>query len=210
MTSAVKAIETVFQGHRFRSRLEARWAVFFTEAGLPWEYEPEGFCFPCGTHYLPDFFIPNVEGKTCCYFEVKPYIETISKTGWRYCEVDPKVEAARAAGLYVVQLNGLFNPARDGAGYEMNHPYEDDAYGWCVCPFTEQVGIAFNCRGARVRPDHPHNIENPDPAHVGKWFLENPCNWQHGDKAYSGDHPKIIKAFTAANMARFEHGANGR
>jgi hypothetical protein len=29
----IQAIETVYRGHRFRSRLEARWAVFF-DAGL--------------------------------------------------------------------------------------------------------------------------------------------------------------------------------
>ena len=26
-----------------RSRLEARWAVFFDTAGIAWQYEPEGF-----------------------------------------------------------------------------------------------------------------------------------------------------------------------
>lgn len=39
----IKAIETVYRGYRFRSRLEARWAVFFDALGLEWEYEPEGF-----------------------------------------------------------------------------------------------------------------------------------------------------------------------
>ncbi len=38
-----KAIETLYKGYRFRSRLEARWAVFFDALGLKWEYEKEGF-----------------------------------------------------------------------------------------------------------------------------------------------------------------------
>ncbi len=38
----MKAIETVYRGYRFRSRLEARWAVFFDEAGIDWRYEHEG------------------------------------------------------------------------------------------------------------------------------------------------------------------------
>ena len=29
----IKPIETVFKGHKYRSRLEARWAVFFDAAG---------------------------------------------------------------------------------------------------------------------------------------------------------------------------------
>lgn len=39
----IKAIETEYKGYRFRSRLEARWAVFFDALGVEWVYEPEGF-----------------------------------------------------------------------------------------------------------------------------------------------------------------------
>ena len=41
----IKAIETIYNGYRFRSRLEARWAVFFDEIGIKYEYEKEGYCF---------------------------------------------------------------------------------------------------------------------------------------------------------------------
>lgn len=41
--SRVAAIETRYGGYRFRSRIEARWAVFFTRLGLDWEYEEQGF-----------------------------------------------------------------------------------------------------------------------------------------------------------------------
>lgn len=51
----IKAIETVYNGYRFRSRLEARWAVFFDTLGIKYEYEPEGFQLPSGKMYLPDF-----------------------------------------------------------------------------------------------------------------------------------------------------------
>jgi hypothetical protein len=30
----IKAIETLYRGYRFRSRTEARWAVFFDGVGL--------------------------------------------------------------------------------------------------------------------------------------------------------------------------------
>lgn len=52
----MKAIETAYKGFRFRSRLEARWAVFFDALGLRWEYEREGYELPSG-RYLPDFFV---------------------------------------------------------------------------------------------------------------------------------------------------------
>ena len=63
----IKAIETEYKGYRFRSRLEARWAVFFDLCGIQWEYEPEGIILSDGTHYLPDFYLPTFK----CFFEVK-------------------------------------------------------------------------------------------------------------------------------------------
>ena len=55
----VMPIQTPYQGYRFRSRLEARWATFFTKLGVKWEYEKEGY--PLVTdHYLPDFWLPGL------------------------------------------------------------------------------------------------------------------------------------------------------
>jgi hypothetical protein len=53
----IKAIETKYKGYRFRSRTEARWAVFFDAVGARWDYEFEGYDLPeCG-RYLPDFVV---------------------------------------------------------------------------------------------------------------------------------------------------------
>ena len=57
----IKPIETVYNGYRFRSRLEARWAVFFDTIGARYEYEPQGFEFEDGTRYLPDFYLPDCD-----------------------------------------------------------------------------------------------------------------------------------------------------
>ena len=64
----MKAIETEYKGYKFRSRLEARWAVFFDAIGIKWEYEPEGYQFEDGTMYLPDFYLPDL----ATYVEIKP------------------------------------------------------------------------------------------------------------------------------------------
>src|ERR1051326_2972200 len=55
----MKAIETRYRGFHFRSRLEARWAVFFDALGLEWQYEPEGYHLANGEMYLPDFWLPR-------------------------------------------------------------------------------------------------------------------------------------------------------
>jgi hypothetical protein len=52
----IKPIETRYQGYRFRSRKEARFAVCFTALDLMWEYEYEGFQLD-GFRYLPDFLL---------------------------------------------------------------------------------------------------------------------------------------------------------
>ena len=65
---SVRPIETQYKGYRFRSRLEARWAVFFDELGVAYEYELEGFSLPSGKSYLPDFYLPDIG----VFVEVKP------------------------------------------------------------------------------------------------------------------------------------------
>lgn len=57
----IKPIQTEYRGYLFRSRLEARWAVFFDACGTDWEYEPEGYDLGNGIHYLPDFLLRNVQ-----------------------------------------------------------------------------------------------------------------------------------------------------
>lgn len=54
-----KAIETSYAGCRFRSRLEARWAVVFDHLHITWQFEAQGFHLPSG-NYLPDFQIDGV------------------------------------------------------------------------------------------------------------------------------------------------------
>jgi hypothetical protein len=68
MTDAVlRPIETIYKGFRFRSRLEARWAVFFDRCKQHFIYEDEGYRLPSGP-YLPDFYFPSGPH----FVEVKP------------------------------------------------------------------------------------------------------------------------------------------
>src|SRR5699024_644264 len=70
-----KPIQTRYAGCHFRSRLEARWAVFFDRLGIEWQYEPQGFVLPGGRHYLPDFLL--VESGT--WIEVKGHPSLVSE-----------------------------------------------------------------------------------------------------------------------------------
>jgi len=63
----IKSIPTMFAGIQMRSRLEARWASFFTNCGWQWTYEPfdaEG--------WAPDFALHMPAGNI--FVEVKPIL----------------------------------------------------------------------------------------------------------------------------------------
>jgi hypothetical protein len=83
MTTTIEAIPTTYAHVDFRSRLEARWAVFFDALNLAWEYEPERVRID-GLYYAPDFVVlglpfvvPSRRGMRCVpvgdlVIEVKP------------------------------------------------------------------------------------------------------------------------------------------
>lgn len=63
-----RPIETIYNGYRFRSRLEARWAVFFDALDIPYEYEKEGYELGNNVRYLPDFYMSTWDK----FVEIKP------------------------------------------------------------------------------------------------------------------------------------------
>lgn len=69
-SSQLRPIQTAYNGYRFRSRLEARWAVFFDQLQVPYLYESEGFVVR-GKHYLPDFYLPE----QMAFVEIKPTLK---------------------------------------------------------------------------------------------------------------------------------------
>lgn len=84
----IKAIETRYKGYRFRSRLEARWAVFFDAFPLRWEYEPEGYDLGKAGFYLPDFYLPDLEGGM--FVEVKPDDESLKDNEEKFLTLTEK------------------------------------------------------------------------------------------------------------------------
>jgi hypothetical protein len=102
LTAAIAPITTVYQGCRFRSRLEARWAVVFDAAGINWHYEHEGYDLGELGWYLPDFWLPELN----THVEVKPNFATSQDT-------EPTIEeqklsavckAAKTFGVFCTDL----------------------------------------------------------------------------------------------------------
>jgi hypothetical protein len=69
----IKAIPTVYKDTYFRSRLEARWSVFFDALEIGWDYEPEHFKVG-HYHYLPDFRLEGIDA----WIEIKPAEKQLS------------------------------------------------------------------------------------------------------------------------------------
>lgn len=134
----VKAIPTEFNEVKYKSRLEARWAVFFSTLGIDALYEYEGYQLPSGW-YLSDFYIPSMNA----WFEVKPTELTQSEK--KLCH-----ELEEATGKKVIQLAGDigYRNAESGErGYECSF---DADYYFCTCPECGKVGIEYWGRGERV------------------------------------------------------------
>jgi len=188
----LQAIETVYNGYRFRSRLEARWAVFFTCVDVEYVYEFEGYT-DGNIKYLPDFYIAQFDA----FFEIKPY------TGKNSCVDDVSWEKA-------VMLSSLSNklvyflcgePYFNGfdilkyEGYILGSqgpgvPFgSDNFYFWCICPDCGAIGMQYN--GWADRNKH-------------KDF----CCIKDKTKIDGTLHPKLTHAYKTALGMRFEHNGN--
>jgi hypothetical protein len=95
---SIPAIETRAFGHHFRSRTEARFATFCETAGIPWEYEPEGYRTEGGS-YLPDFRIRTDWAADQVWVEIKPPTDTFDDPRW--------ASLARGSGVIFLVLRGL-------------------------------------------------------------------------------------------------------
>ena len=185
----IKAIETIYKGYRFRSRLEARWAVFFHALGLLWVYEKEGYDLD-GLWYLPDFFLPTVGLRNSrergLWVEVKPreYIGTAQDTA--------KYLALYHFTKYPLILFKGIPEHQNEQGYQFGDPHGGEGWwdNWmvfCKCYLCNYIKVEFLESNYMYCPE---------------------CDWANPPRASECDdeHPDILIAIDAAKQARFEHG----
>lgn len=96
----IKAIETHYKGYRFRSRLEARWAVFLDRAGIAYRYEPQGFDLD-DLLYLPDFWLPVQK----CWLEIKPKTESACYEWDERTRAYRQIPCRRSESTFVPELD---------------------------------------------------------------------------------------------------------
>lgn len=187
----MKPIETVYNGYRFRSRLEARWAVLFDALGVPYEYEPEGFKLDNGMHYLPDFRVQCWGNRGQIWDE--PYDLWIEIKGRIFPEDECKLQNF---------ANANFSSGMCGMEYVENpllvlgdipsNPVAMEQYFWGmeqheIAPFSYQL------------IDGDSWVAMP-AAQNGKFFL-----WG-ADESQIRNEMEVLSAYDIARKARFEYG----
>lgn len=203
----IKPIETIYNGYRFRSRLEARWAVFFDALDIEYQYEPEGFLL--GTFpdeppipYLPDFFLP----KTKTWVEVKGDEKKIDFTTLAWA-VDwggglPHTEGSLGSNSGLLLLGNI---PENYKCPPLHILLQHNKGGW--------VNLAFFLPGL-VSPIDNHGRTHFDASwhdHLGMGWTEYVRNRLHGQDHIKEvpTHPDVRIAYENARQARFEHGEKG-
>lgn len=174
----IKPIETSYKGYLFRSRLEARWAVFLDAIGAEWEYEPEGFMLPNGLHYLPDFKVKFTSGR-----------KLIEKNEYIWLEVKGQITEIDKEKI------SLFSKA-EPILIVGNIPDPDNWY-WEICDKSNEAGWFFDLEF--VDGDFFPGVPC---AAIGGGFHLNDGN----DNFPEYDKERTTDAYRKARRARFEHG----
>lgn len=217
----IQAIQTRYRGCHFRSRLEARWAVFFDALEIDWQYEPQGFivsgcCYGPEdqvdeTPYLPDFYLPHSE----TWVEVKGDTSSVNwqmyadAIDWGGCL--PGVEASgwTTRGLLILGEIPHVPHEAAAAGWLPAHPILQHSKGGLV-HLASFVGPRTGEPLLRI---HDHEQEYFDSS----WGAAGPedawvaCILKHlpGRLGLEGLHPEaglVAYAYAQARSARFEHG----
>lgn len=133
MADDIRPIETRYGGCKMRSRIEARWAVFFDALDIPWEYEKEGFDLGRDGYYLPDFYLPDLG----VWVEIKGQVPTIEE-----CH---RCERLAEQGEPVYIIWGMVGEHKV---YQWALT-EDGMVGIPDPPFADDAGAALAARSAR-------------------------------------------------------------
>lgn len=218
----VPAIETEWGGWKFRSRLEARWAIFMDRAGVQFEYEPEGFETEAG-RYLTDFYLP--EHRT--WLEIKPRIELVTEYERKRIIALGSATAASTDEMMLVLVGepwvGKYAIYRVTDG-----ELKFSASPWIQCPSCGRIGpnnIDYVSEsGERCKTKDEYRAANLIVTLCVPCILGSPpltwtaptdlIHFERGfsfvPKSFDLESCEVRLAFAAARRARFEHGETPR
>jgi hypothetical protein len=219
----IKAIETIYKGYRFRSRLEARWAVFFDGLGIQWEYEPEGFEKTLAYEangiekvttyrWLPDFFLPHQS----IWCEVKPdgrisindaeKMAHILDCGSPIPDFDDSDYRNASEPKNVILLLGNIPPEKSFVEHPFiaHHKALVRRYTFFYSHYNHGFLCASGVHGYDVIDGYAESGED-----VRKFFDTTPIiRYDDTEPDRNSAIYPVRQAYTKARQARFEHGEN--
>jgi hypothetical protein len=194
----IKPIETVYNGYRFRSRLEARWAVFFDTLGIKYEYEKEGYDLD-GVWYLPDFWLPGVSlrgGKDGIWCEIKS--EQPTKGEERLCQLLNK-----STGFGAVLVVGL--PSSDAdAMYQELYDWWDNCMLWCKCYGCGYIKVEFSEGNYMECPRCKADCDDDHPDIVAAYGAAKSAHFEHGEHGAPRPHTRTMNT-AAVHMGKLDY-----
>lgn len=223
MSVYVQAIPTYYDGYWFRSRLEARWAVFFNTLGIRYEYEKEGYDLPRAGWYLPDFWLPaqelwvEVKGAVSIQAELEKLVYASrylpGATTGLYPATGVNDGPATGSGLIVL---GQIPLVREGwlAWHQGYHFMEHEngctrpGHYWTATWYFRQGRLnlhAFAMINLGTEGALSLDLDSPSVSKFDAHVDPDPA-WARWDM---GADRGAAEAYAAARSARFEHGQSG-
>ena len=191
----MKPMGIEYKGYRFRTALEARWAIFFDACGVDWEYEPECYDLGDGLSYVPDFLLHGVSGRAGgdLYVEVIPRMTELDAIKIkRFAERSWDME-----GMEEVIKNPVLIVGRLPDGVSAVDISEDICWrAYC----SENKGWPYEFNFETI--DCDHFAAHPGINKKGGFELFGDDNNYLRDR----DDDATEKAYRAARQARFEFG----
>lgn len=193
----MQAIETIYNGYRFRSRLEARWAIFFDEMKITYHYEIEGFVFG-NIKYLPDFYLPEHK----LWLEIKP--DTPSKD-----ELE-KARLLKSNASEGIEVGILYGEPWVTPDPDSSISIQDTHY--CLLLLNSWFGGEdINCLFSQCRRCNKLLFDETISSHCENGrFADGNVGYGCCDRMGITFSDKLENAYTAARQARFEHGEKPR
>lgn len=170
----IAAIPTVYNGRKYRSRLEAKWAAFFDLLGWQHEYEP----FDLGK-WSPDFLI---KGSTSLLTEVKPLTDWDKRVGEKL-DAATRGKLDRAKCLLVLGVA----PQRMEWGHRIGWVGEPSIFDGSMIWVPVYVGWVPDLDRPQLSPDIVYrSAEAPNGEPVSFWYSCISNGW--GDDAPPPPH----------------------
>lgn len=217
----IQPIQTMYRGHKFRSRLEARWAVFFDHLKIKYEYEAEGYKnpntasikaitnlkealpaqeaslvnIPVVDTWLPDFWLTEedilVEIKPCSFWE------SLDDGGIPDKQYKFFTKFASILNKHIFLIIGTVSPGEYGILWFRKGTGlpEGGVWVWAQCrKCIEGIYLSSTHGWAEQIFSCADDCKTNNPVGM-YWPLEN--------------NGRILNALNAAKSARFEHGEKG-